>query len=147
MLLCEHRASTDQERKEMKFAIVVVLVLVGIGGLFMLTSKDASEVPATPKLTMQTIQNDVSNGAKFIDIRTAEEFADGHIDGAQNITLQDIQDGKMSQGDKSKTIYVYCQTGSRSKQAAFILKNLGYTHVVDLGSIAHVQAIGGSMST
>lgn len=126
----------------MKLVIIVVVVVIGLGGLFFISNKGSKQETASA-VTIQTIKADVANGAQFIDIRTAEEYADGHIDGAKNVTLQDIQDGKMPAADKTKTIYVYCQTGTRSKQAAFVLKNLGYQNIVDLGAIAHVKSIGG----
>lgn len=127
----------------MKIFIIIAVVVLGLGGLFYLSDKGSKQDANSPQITMQAIQADVANGAQFIDIRTAEEFASGHIEGAKNVTLQDIRDGKMPASDKTKTVYVYCQTGSRSKQAAFVLKNLGYQNIVDLGAIAHVESIGG----
>ena len=127
----------------MKLFIIIAVVVIGLGGIYFIANKGSKQQADAPKVTLQTIQADVASGAQFIDIRTAEEYANGHIDSAKNVTLQDIQDGKMPASDKTKTVYVYCQTGSRSKQAAFVLKNLGYQKIVDLGSIAHVESIGG----
>lgn len=130
----------------MKLVIIIAAIILGLGGLYMVTNRGKSQ-SSVPAVTMQTVQSDVANGGQLFDIRTAEEFANGHIDGAKNVTLQDIQDGKVPAADKSKVIYVYCQTGTRSQQAAFVLKNMGYQNIVDLGSIGHVKSMGGAIKS
>lgn len=131
----------------MKFVIIIAVVVLGLGGLFFVTQKNHSSTNSTAQqLTFQAVQNDVSNGAQLIDVRTAEEYAAGHINGATNLSLQDIQAGKLPTTSKDKTVYVYCHSGNRSSQAAILLKGSGYT-VVDLGAITHVQSIGGTITT
>lgn len=68
---------------------------------------------------------------KIIDVRTQEEFAEGHIKNAINIPLDKISDISL---DKNVGLIVYCRSGSRSEQAALILKDLGYT-VKDMGGL------------
>ena len=129
----------------MKFIVIIAVVVLGLGGLFFVTQKNSSNTQ-TPELTFQTVQSDVANGSQLVDVRTAEEYAAGHINGAVNLSLQDIQAGKMPTVSKDKTVYVYCHSGNRSGQATTILKGAGYT-VVDLGAITHVQSIGGTITT
>ena len=95
-----------------------------------------------PTMTIQTIQTDIKSGAQLIDVRTADEYNTSHIDGAINLSLQDMQSGTMPNISKDKTIYVYCHSGNRSGQATTILKAAGYK-VTDLGAITHVQSLGG----
>ena len=72
----------------------------------------------------------------ILDVRRADEFAEGHIPGAIHIANEDIIDTE-PEGlpDKEQTIYVYCRSGNRSKQAASKLAAMGYTHVIECGGI------------
>ena len=72
----------------------------------------------------------------ILDVRRADEFAEGHIPGAINIANEDIQDTEPERlPDKEQTIYVYCRSGNRSKQAAAKLAAMGYTGIVECGGI------------
>lgn len=127
----------------MKFALILVVIMLGLGGLFFATKTDSVASSTTPKLSMQTIQNNVAGGGQLIDVRTPSEYTSGHIDGAINLSLQDMQVGTLPKVDKEKTVYVYCHSGNRSSQAATILKQAGYQDIVDLGAMTHVQSLGG----
>ena len=130
----------------MKFAAVILLVVVVAGGFIFLSPKADNKVSTTsPTLSIQTIQNDVSKGAQFIDVRTPEEYVAGHIDGASNMSLQDMQGGTFPAVSKDTHIYVYCHSGNRSSQATAILKSAGFTNVTDLGAITHVESLGGKI--
>lgn len=84
------------------------------------------------------------SGIQLLDVRTAEEFADGHLVGAQNIdVLKDNFTNKaIATFDKSKTIYVYCRSGKRSMKAARTLAQHGYTVVNLNGGILAWQQSG-----
>lgn len=72
----------------------------------------------------------------LLDVRTPEEFANGHIPGAINIPNESIGENDIAElPDKEQRIYVYCRSGNRSKQASAKLVNLGYTNVVEIGGI------------
>lgn len=74
-----------------------------------------------------------SKNQTIIDIRTPEEFASGHIDGAININLFDKTFlDQISKLDKTKPIYMYCRSGSRSRSASKKVSNLGFEKVYDL---------------
>jgi rhodanese-related sulfurtransferase len=66
-----------------------------------------------------------------VDVRTPQEYAQGHLKGAINIPLSDLplQIGGL---DQSRPILVYCQTGVRSAQAATMLVNASFTQVYDM---------------
>lgn len=72
----------------------------------------------------------------ILDVRHADEYAEGHIKGAINID-NDVIGTKAPEDlpDKDQTIYVYCRSGNRSKQAAKKLVSLGYTNVIEIGGI------------
>ncbi len=68
-----------------------------------------------------------------LDVRTAEEFAAGHIAGAVNIDVKqaDFSSQAIEKLDKEKTIAVYCRSGRRSKIAASALVESGF-RVIEL---------------
>lgn len=70
-----------------------------------------------------------------LDVRTAEEYASGHIDGAINIDVQkdDFEQQALAELPKNQTIALYCRSGRRSKKAAQILSAKGY-QVVELNT-------------
>ena len=74
-------------------------------------------------------------GAVLLDVRTAEEYNDGHIDGSINIPLDKISSVENTVKDKSTPLFVHCRSGARSAQATSILKRMGYTNVEDIGGI------------
>ena len=72
----------------------------------------------------------------LLDVRTTEEYHDGHIPGAINIANEAIGTDEIPElPDKDQRIYVYCRSGNRSKQAAKKLVKLGYTNIVEIGGI------------
>ena len=122
----------------MKLLIVGIIVVIGLGALVF----SSGEVTTKPK-TFATVQSAVAEGGQLLDVRTASEYAGGHISGATNLAVQDIQTGKMPDVAKDKPVFVYCQSGNRSAKAVAALKSAGYTNVIDLGGIAEVQKLGG----
>lgn len=83
------------------------------------------------------IKTECRNGAVLLDVRTAEEYASGHIPGAQNIPLQILEDKVPTMfPDKAQRILTYCQAGVRSEQAVKILRKIGYQNVENIGGIA-----------
>jgi len=75
--------------------------------------------------------------AILIDVRTFEEFNEGHIEQAINIPVDEITKERLEEVTEGKldNIIVYCKSGNRSKNAALKIIELGYTNVYDLGSI------------
>ncbi len=74
-------------------------------------------------------------GAVLLDVRTAEEFAGGHIPGSVNVPLGALGDvDRVAQ--KSTPLFVYCRSGARSASAAAVLEQEGYGQVRNIGGIA-----------
>ena len=72
----------------------------------------------------------------ILDVRRADEYAGGHIPGAINVANESINDTCPEElPDLNQTIYVYCRSGNRSKQASEKLVSLGYTNIIELGGI------------
>ena len=72
----------------------------------------------------------------ILDVRTPEEYADGHIPGAINVPNETIGTAEIPElPDKAQLILVYCRSGRRSKEAAEKLVKLAYTNIVEFGGI------------
>lgn len=72
----------------------------------------------------------------ILDVRRADEYAGGHIPGAINVANESINDTCPEElTDMNQTIYVYCRSGNRSKQASEKLVSLGYTNIIEFGGI------------
>jgi rhodanese-related sulfurtransferase len=117
-------------------AAALALVLVGCAS-------------AAPQVTIthpspQDVYDRLQAGDDFIllDVRTPEEWADGHIDGATLIPLDELETRAASELPQDADIVVYCRSGNRSAQAADYLSGAGYTHIEDMGGIQDWQAAG-----
>ena len=73
--------------------------------------------------------------AVLLDVRTPEEYREGHIPGSVNVPLQQIDKVTSAVADKDKTVFVYCRSGARSSQAVAFMKQMGYTEVHNIGGI------------
>ena len=81
------------------------------------------------------VQYRKEDNAVLLDVRTKEEFSEGHIEGSLNLPIGEIDRAATLIPDKSVPIYVYCRSGNRSARAAAYLKGNGYTSVYDIGGI------------
>ncbi len=77
----------------------------------------------------------VSGGAKLIDVRSRGEFDSGHLDGAKNIPVGDLERRAGELGPKDKPLVLYCASGMRSASGAAALRRTGFTQVHNLGSM------------
>ena len=75
-------------------------------------------------------------GAFLLDVRSSREYQSGHIPDSHNLPLNHIESAADLVDDKDAKIFVYCQSGSRSRQAASALKNMGYANVKNIGGMA-----------
>ncbi|HPB17843.1 MAG: rhodanese-like domain-containing protein [Clostridia bacterium] len=79
---------------------------------------------------------DQQSGYIILDVRTKEEYDQGHIPNAVLLPNETIGTSKIDLlSDKDQMILVYCRSGNRSKQAASKLVNLGYTNIYEFGGI------------
>ena len=85
---------------------------------------------------MVTIKEKISAGARIIDVRSPGEFRDGAYPGAVNIPLATLPARMMELEPKDKPIVLYCASGARSGQAARILKQAGFSDVVNAGGLS-----------
>lgn len=75
-------------------------------------------------------------GAVLLDVRTPEEYAEGHIPGGRNVPLQRLDAVESVVKSKDTPLFVYCLSGARSRQAVSLLRSRGYTNVQNIGGIS-----------
>lgn len=105
----------------------------------------ASEVPKTETDTVEVIlinaeqaktRLDSEEGIILVDVRTSEEFSEGHIPGAILLPVDEIvANAETIIPDKEATYFIYCRSGNRSATAASQLVDMGYQKIYDLGGI------------
>lgn len=77
---------------------------------------------------------DKSAGVLLVDVRTLEEFNQGHIAGA-TLSPYNALETMFKEQDKSRPIVLYCRSGNRSSIAMRTLTTMGYTNVADFGGL------------
>ena len=77
-----------------------------------------------------------TKGAVLVDVRTPDEYHQGHIAGSKNVPLQQFTAITSVVEDKDTPLFVYCFSGARSRRAATAFQRLGYKNAVNIGGIA-----------
>ena len=98
-----------------------------------ITTSFVAYANTAPQTEQSMIQPEKAKGV-WIDVRSAEEFNAGHLQGAVNIPHDKIVEGvKAISSDKDAPINLYCRSGRRAEAALTELKNAGYTNVTNHG--------------
>ena len=74
-------------------------------------------------------------GALLLDVRTPQEYRQGHLPGSRNIPAEEIAGVGGAVPDPGTPIFVYCWSGARSRTAAGRLRRMGYRNVTNIGGI------------
>jgi rhodanese-related sulfurtransferase len=118
-------------------------LLVALGALALVVffgSRASAEGTLSPTQAADWIKE--TKDLQLIDVRTAAEYADGHVAKAKLIPLQELE-SRVGEIDKSKPILLYCRSGHRSGNALKILQGKGYTQAKHMeGGINAWQAAG-----
>jgi rhodanese-related sulfurtransferase len=120
------------------FSLISILTIqckqVDASETVLLNMQSETQEPIIKVLPKESFKAAISgNTVQLIDVRTPEEYIDGHIEGALNINVQDQKFAEqISKLDKTKTVYIYCRSGSRSQMAASQMKTLGFKSIIDL---------------
>lgn len=78
----------------------------------------------------------VTPKAVLLDVRTPEEYAEGRVPHSRNVPLHEISKMAQEIPDHGTPLFVYCLSGARSRQAASMLRRMGYDHVTNIGGIS-----------
>ena len=138
-------------KKNIIIAIVIIAVLICIGFFIYKTNKtnktttsnsaantSASKTNEIRHVSMDDIVKIMEENKDYVivDVRTPDEYKEGHIPNAINIPNETINETVYNKlKDKDQLILIYCRSGSRSRQAAYKMQKLGYTNLVDFGGI------------
>ena len=138
-------------KKNIIIVIVIIAVLICIGCFIYKTSKTNKTTTSNSTATTNAAKTNeirhvsmddilkIMNETKdyvIVDVRTPDEYKEGHIPNAINIPNETINETVYNKlKDKNQLILIYCRSGSRSRQAAYKMQKLGYTNLVDFGGI------------
>ena len=89
-----------------------------------------------PDINQGVKEFSATDGAVLLDVRTPDEYRQGHIPGSKNIPLQSIDKVADMIDNKATPISVPCLSGARSRQAAAVLQQMGYSNVKNIGGIS-----------
>ena len=109
-----------------------------LGVLFLSGCGTAADSPAYERISQEEAAEIMTSQEDYLilDVRTPEEFAQGHIPGAINIPNEDIGTEPIEAlPRKDQPLLVYCRSGNRSRQASQKLADQGYTKVLEFGGI------------
>ncbi|HEX9952064.1 MAG TPA: rhodanese-like domain-containing protein [Rubricoccaceae bacterium] len=103
----------------------------------------AASACAPPRTTTPAAFLDRPPGALVVDVRTAAEYASGHVAGARNVDVNGGQfEAALDSVDRATPVYLYCRTGRRSGAAAEALTRMGFETVVNAGGFDSLAAAG-----
>ena len=119
--------------KKLIFLLLAVMMLTACG-----QDKENNQGAVYVNITAEEAKQimDTEEGYIILDVRTQEEYDQGHIPGAIVISYEEIEEkAEEVLMDKDQLILVYCRSGRRSKIAAEALVELGYTNIKEFGGI------------
>jgi rhodanese-related sulfurtransferase len=127
-----------------------LLVLAACGGDDAGSTADAAGATASSSATealtpeqARALLDERGDQVTLIDVRTPEEFAAGHLEGAVNIDAEDPSFAdRIAELPTDGAYVVYCRSGRRSALAATAMREAGFTDVSDIGGILVLQAAG-----
>ena len=88
-----------------------------------------------PDINAGVTQFQQTAGAVLLDVRAPGEYRQGHLPGSVNLPLALLDSADEVIPDMDTPVYVYCQSGGRSRRAAAMLSEMGYSCVKDLGGL------------
>lgn len=88
-----------------------------------------------PDINQTAAEARATDDAVIVDVRTPEEYAEGHLPDAVNLPLDRIDRAARTLGADDRPLFVYCLSGARSSRACAILRAQGRSRVTDMGGI------------
>ena len=132
----------------LRYSGIIVILLLAISGLLLVAGCGEKVATETPDLTGQIIQdvtveeaytliqqNQLDPTFIIIDVRTPEEFAEGHIEGAINIDFQSENfRGQIGELNRNNKYLIYCRSGNRSRGALEVMVEMDFKEVYHLSA-------------
>ncbi len=111
--------------------------------LFFCACQDKSVAQEIRVLSPEKFKEALANkkAVQLVDVRTPEEFSEGHLENAQNINISESNFiTEVEKLNLDEPIYIYCRSGKRSAKAALVLKDVGFKEIYDMdGGYLHWQ--------
>ena len=109
-----------------KSLFILMLSILGFMGC---TAQNGSSIDSKEAYGLIKADSNIT----ILDVRTAKEFADGHVAGAVNIDVNQADFAqKIDELDRSKTYIVYCRSGRRSSKAVGIMATKGFKNLYNV---------------
>ena len=109
-----------------KSLFILMLSILGFMGC---TAQNGSSIDSKEAYGLIKADSNIA----ILDVRTAKEFADGHVAGAVNIDVNQTDFAqKIDELDRSKTYIVYCRLGIRSRKAVGIMSAKGFKNLYNV---------------
>ena len=122
--------------------LLAAIICFGMAAIKFCTARmKPNTAPAQPKSTADLTAEEAkarmeeNPDAILLDVRTQEEFDEGHIPGAVCLPNEFITAEMPFPFEKNAEILLYCRSGRRSAEATSKLRGMGFTHVFDFGGI------------
>ena len=122
--------------------LLAAIICFGMAAIKFCTARmKPNTAPAQPKSTADLtaeeakVRMEENPDAILLDVRTQEEFDEGHIPGAVCLPNEFITAEMPFPFEKDAEILLYCRSGRRSAEATSKLRGMGFTHVFDFGGI------------
>ena len=138
---CNVGKGADMDHSKKVFIIIgsCILTVAVISAIILYRALIANQGQPYERISMDQAAEymEYEEGYILLDVRSKEEYEEGHIPGAVCIPLEELPERADAElKDKEQMIYVYCRSGNRSKKAAKKLCNMGYTNITEIGGIA-----------
>ena len=116
------------------FTVVIILVVVvAVAAILLTRSAPLGKVEAA-----------IKQGAKVVDVRSAEEFREGHFPGAINVPVDQLSARLDELGDPEKTVVLYCHSGMRSGSGIHIVRSGGFKKAINGGALHRMMTLAGA---
>lgn len=118
----------SQNQRRYLFGIVIILIISVLAYTQLLSNENP--IFEYGDVTVEQAKQLIEENSRLVilDVRTVSEYDDGHIEGALNIPVQEIE-GRLDELSKNDEILVYCRTGNRSFTAIEIMNADGFTKI------------------
>jgi rhodanese-related sulfurtransferase len=127
---------TEKNRPKNRFIPatgMVVLLLVGVFGLFVFMQETQAGAPSLPReIPVARAYEMREAGAFILDVRTPQEYDEFHIPGVPLIPLNELPD-RLNEVPRDQEVVIVCRSGNRSATARDILFSAGFENVTSMG--------------
>lgn len=136
------KGKTQNKNKNKNVYVIWGVAAIALIGLLFLMFRPADSGATVENVSAEKAAELVTSGVQALDVRTAGEFQAGHLPGAVNMPVDQLETLATSL-DPTKPVVVYCATGSRSVSAVGYLESAGFTKIYHMneGMIAWTGSV------